>query len=127
MADPDTSLHSYHRRQSTVSGAAQVLAKSCKMIPVMVMGTLIGGVYYSSLEYVCALMLAAGIGLFAHQSSPSIAQKLANPNAPLGYFLCCVNLVFDGYTNAAQVGIPTLQCRSSNGARPVHLHLMFAK
>lgn len=81
----------------------QVLAKSCKMIPVMVMGTLVGGIHYSSLEYVCALMLAAGISLFAHQSSSAVKQKLASPNAPLGYFLCLVNLVFDGYTNAAQV------------------------
>lgn len=82
---------------------AQVLVKSCKMIPVMVMGTLIGGVYYSSLEYVCALLLAAGVSLFAFQSSGKVAQKLASPNAPLGYFLCSVNLIFDGYTNATQV------------------------
>ena len=79
------------------------------MIPVMVMGTLIGGVYYSSLEYVCALMLAAGISLFAHQSSPAVEHKLASPNAPLGYSLCLVNLVFDGYTNAAQVSASCCQ------------------
>ena len=42
-----------------------MLAKSCKMIPVMVMGTLIGGTFYSALEYACALMIAAGISLFA--------------------------------------------------------------
>jgi UDP-galactose transporter B1 len=27
---------------------------------------------------------------------------LVDPNAPLGYLLCFVNLAFDGYTNAAQ-------------------------
>jgi UDP-galactose transporter B1 len=32
-------------------------------------------------------------------------QKLAAPNAPLGYFLCLVNLALDGYTNASQDSI----------------------
>lgn len=81
----------------------QVLAKSCKMIPVMVMGTLIGGKLYTSLEYGCAILIAAGISLFAKQSSSKVMSKLAAPNAPLGYSLCCLNLVFDGYTNAMQV------------------------
>jgi solute carrier family 35 (UDP-galactose transporter), member B1 len=81
----------------------QVLAKSCKMIPVMVMGTLIGGKFYSTLEYLCAGLIAIGISLFAGQSSSHVTKKLANPNAPLGYFLCLANLVLDGYTNASQV------------------------
>lgn len=83
----------------------QVLAKSCKMIPVMVMGTIIGGKFYSSLEYGCALLIAAGISLFAKQSSAKVVSKLAAPNAPLGYALCFLNLMFDGYTNAMQVEI----------------------
>ena len=81
----------------------QVLAKSCKMVPVMIMGTLIGGKFYSALEYGCALVIAAGISLFATESSAKVVRKLAAPNAPLGYFLCLLNLTFDGYTNAAQV------------------------
>ena len=79
-----------------------MLAKSCKMIPVMLMGTLIGGKLYTSLEYGCALLIAAGISLFAKQSSGKVMSKLAAPNAPLGYSLCCLNLIFDGYTNAMQ-------------------------
>lgn len=82
----------------------QVLAKSCKMVPVMLMGTLIGGKFYSALEYGCALLIAAGISLFATQTSSKVVRKLAAPNAPLGYALCLLNLFFDGYTNAAQVG-----------------------
>lgn len=37
------------------------------------------------------------------KSSSKVTLKLASPNAPLGYTLCLVNLVLDGYTNAAQV------------------------
>lgn len=84
-------------------GCLQVLAKSCKMVPVMIMGTLIGGKYYSSLEYFCAGLIAAGISLFAKQSSKQVVGKLAAPNAPLGYTLCLLNLILDGYTNAKQV------------------------
>ena len=81
----------------------QVLAKSCKMVPVMIMGTLIGGKFYSSLEYFCAGLIAAGISLFAQQSSKQVVRKLEAPNAPLGYTFCFLNLVLDGYTNAKQV------------------------
>lgn len=81
----------------------QVLAKSCKMVPVMIMGTLIGGKVYGFLDYGCATLIAAGISLFANQSSTKVIKKLEAPNAPLGYFLCFLNLFFDGYTNAKQV------------------------
>jgi hypothetical protein len=43
------------------------------------------------------------VGLFGLKSSSKVTRKLAAPNAPLGYGLCLVNLVLDGYTNAAQV------------------------
>ena len=76
------------------------------MIPVMLMGTILGGKVYSSLEYVCALLIAAGISLFAKQSAAEVTKKLASPNAPLGYLLCFLNLAFDGYTNAMQVRVP---------------------
>lgn len=85
-----------------ISYPAQVLAKSCKMIPVMVMGTIIGGKRYGSMEYFCAALIAAGISLFAQKGSRTVANKLVAPNAPWGYFLCVTNLMLDGYTNAEQ-------------------------
>ena len=81
----------------------QVLAKSCKMVPVMLMGTVLGGKRYSVVEYLCALLIAAGISLFASQGAGKVARKLAAPNPVLGYSLCLANLMLDGYTNAAQV------------------------
>ena len=102
LFDVDSCLTRYWK----LSICVQVLAKSCKMIPVMVMGTLIGGKFYSTLEYGCAFMIAAGISLFARQSSSKVTSKLVAPNAPLGYGLCTLNLFFDGYTNATQVCCP---------------------
>lgn len=72
------------------------------MIPVMLVGTLIAGKRYTSLEYACALAIAGGVALFAAATPRRAAKRLAAPNAPLGYALCFVNLVLDGYTNAAQ-------------------------
>lgn len=85
-----------------ISYPAQVLAKSCKMVPVMIMGTLLHKKRYSALEYMCMSMIGVGISLFARKSSSKVTAKLAAPNAPLGYFLCFVNLTLDGYTNAFQ-------------------------
>lgn len=78
--------------------------------------------------------LAAGVGLFGLKSSSKVTRKLASPNAPLGYTLCLVNLVLDGYTNAAQVracsaraaaippsarGRPCMACPRGRGSRRV--------
>eukprot|EP00878_Enallax_costatus_P006461 GHUV01006773.1.p1 GENE.GHUV01006773.1~~GHUV01006773.1.p1 ORF type:complete len:336 (+),score=74.81 GHUV01006773.1:909-1916(+) len=100
-----------------ISYPAQVLAKSCKMVPVMVMGTLLHGKRYSALEYLCMTMIGVGVSLFARKSSSKVTAKLASPNAPLGYFLCFVNLTFDGYTNAYQDEIN----RNYPDNNPIHM------
>ncbi|KAL2233566.1 UDP-galactose/UDP-glucose transporter 3-like [Sesamum indicum] len=89
-----------------ISYPAQVLAKSSKMIPVMLMGTLVYGIKYTFPEYVCTLLVAGGISTFAlSKSSSKTISKLAHPNAPIGYSLCFLNLAFDGFTNATQDSI----------------------
>lgn len=44
----------------SVLPVAQVLAKSSKMIPVMLMGTVLHGKRYSALEYACCLAISGG-------------------------------------------------------------------
>ncbi|CAL8994510.1 PREDICTED: solute carrier family 35 [Prunus dulcis] len=89
-----------------ISYPAQVLAKSSKMIPVMLMGTLVYKQRYSFPEYVCTLLVAGGVSIFALlKTSSKTISKLARPNAPLGYGLCFLNLAFDGFTNATQDSI----------------------
>ncbi|KAF3790241.1 UDP-galactose/UDP-glucose transporter 3 [Nymphaea thermarum] len=86
-----------------ISYPAQVLAKSSKMIPVMLMGTLVYGIKYTFSEYVCTLLVAGGVSAFALlKTSSKTISKLAHPNAPLGYGLCFLNLALDGFTNATQ-------------------------
>eukprot|EP00262_Sarcandra_glabra_P012408 TRINITY_DN3192_c3_g1_i1.p1 TRINITY_DN3192_c3_g1~~TRINITY_DN3192_c3_g1_i1.p1 ORF type:complete len:358 (-),score=43.11 TRINITY_DN3192_c3_g1_i1:392-1381(-) len=89
-----------------ISYPAQVLAKSSKMIPVMLMGALVYGIRYTLPEYICTLLVAGGVSAFALlKTSSKTISKLAHPNAPLGYGLCFLNLAFDGFTNATQDSI----------------------
>ncbi|KAK3258461.1 hypothetical protein CYMTET_32492 [Cymbomonas tetramitiformis] len=86
-----------------ISYPAQVLAKSCKMIPVMIVGTILHRKRYSLTEYLCAFFIAGGISIFAlFKQSSAVLGKLASPNAPLGYALVFCNLFMDGYTNSFQ-------------------------
>uniref|UniRef100_A0A7S0UWS0 UDP-galactose transporter n=1 Tax=Polytomella parva TaxID=51329 RepID=A0A7S0UWS0_9CHLO len=85
-----------------ITYSAQVLAKSCKMVPVMLMGSILHGKTYNGLEYLCMSLIGVGVALFARRGSGHSGSKLARPNGPLGYFLCLANLALDGYTNAAQ-------------------------
>ncbi|XP_057518539.1 UDP-galactose/UDP-glucose transporter 3-like [Amaranthus tricolor] len=72
----------------------------------MLMGTLVYDIRYSFSEYLCTLLVAGGVSIFAlSKTSSKTINKLASPNAPLGYGLCFLNLAFDGFTNATQDSI----------------------
>nr|ABK23266.1 unknown [Picea sitchensis] len=89
-----------------ISYPAQVLVKSSKMIPVMLVGALFYGIKYTVPEYICTFLVASGVSLFAlSKSSSKTVSKLAHPNAPWGYGLCLANLLLDGYTNSTQDNI----------------------
>lgn len=100
-----------------ISYPAQVLAKSCKMVPVMLMGTLVYGMRYSAVEYVCMSLVGLGIALFAQHNASTVTSKLAQPNSMLGYSLVAVNLIFDGYTNSSQDHLNSL----SPNNPPLHM------
>ncbi|XP_008793442.1 UDP-galactose/UDP-glucose transporter 3-like [Phoenix dactylifera] len=97
-----------------ISYPAQVLAKSSKMIPVMVMGTLVYGIKYTIPDYICTFLVAGGVSAFAlSKTSSKTISRLAHPNAPLGYGLCFLNLAFDGFTNATQDSLTTRYPKTS--------------
>ncbi|QDZ23151.1 UDP galactose transporter [Chloropicon primus] len=82
--------------------SSQVLVKSCKLVPVMVMGTIFGKKRYSLKEYLCVALICVGLVVFSMKKSSAANKKLMEPNLLLGYSLCMVNLAFDGFTNAYQ-------------------------
>lgn len=85
-----------------ITYSAQVLVKSCKMVPVMLMGTILHKKTYSTIEYICMTLVGVGVAMFGKKSSHKVTSQLADPNTGLGYGLCLANLALDGYTNAAQ-------------------------
>nr|CAG4646228.1 EOG090X05CU [Macrothrix elegans] len=79
-----------------VSFPTQVLAKSAKVIPVMLMGKLVSGTKYKSYEYLTALLISAGMTLFLLGSSEG--KKGNNVTTLSGAILLFGYLVFDSFT-----------------------------
>lgn len=69
----------------------------------MLVGTILYQRYYSAAEYVCMTLVGLGVALFGSKSSRGVTAKLVAPNQTLGYALCGLNLLCDGFTNVKQV------------------------
>jgi solute carrier family 35 (UDP-galactose transporter), member B1 len=84
-----------------ISYPAQVLAKSCKSVPIMLAGRLLYGKKYKALEYISALAIGGGVGLFAIMSGKN-KGGVYDQNPLLGYALVLANLILDSFTNTGQ-------------------------
>jgi len=78
----------------------QVLAKSCKSIPVMFMGLLVFRKKYSLVKYACVIMVALGIALFMIQSGGH--HKTTVQTTTFGVCLLLGSLALDGLTGPFQ-------------------------
>lgn len=89
-----------------MSYPAQALAKSCKLIPVMLSRFLImHEVKYTRREIVQVVAITAGIGIFmmgADSAHGSSSAKKEKETSWLGLGLCILSLALDGYTGPAQ-------------------------
>lgn len=79
----------------------------------MLMGVLLYGVHYAFSEWAVVAILCSGLTLFSFKSSPKAISKLSSPNLLLGYVLCALNLICDGYTNSKQDNINRQYKRNS--------------
>ncbi len=53
----------------------QVLAKSVKPIPVLLLGVLLGGRSYPLIKYLCVLLIVFGVGIFLYKErTPNSSQ-----------------------------------------------------
>lgn len=90
-----------------------MLTKSCKLVPVMLVGTIVYQRKYSLSDYLSVGLITLGIALF----SLAKAQKPAVPHVDdsadgdgwsphlqqlLGIVLVCANIMLDGFTNQEQ-------------------------
>ncbi|XP_020891867.1 solute carrier family 35 member B1-like [Exaiptasia diaphana] len=85
-----------------VSYPTQVLGKSCKPIPVMILGVLLARKRYPLVKYLCVFLIVAGVALFMYKEKPSAAQGGGMFSIAFGELLLLVSLTCDGLTGAIQ-------------------------
>eukprot|EP01102_Stenamoeba_stenopodia_P010349 TRINITY_DN3107_c1_g1_i1.p1 TRINITY_DN3107_c1_g1~~TRINITY_DN3107_c1_g1_i1.p1 ORF type:complete len:326 (-),score=68.71 TRINITY_DN3107_c1_g1_i1:43-1020(-) len=91
-------MYSSYAALDYVNFPTTVLVKSCKMIPVMIMGWFIQRRKYSLHEWICMIMVSAGIGGFMYLKGGSDSKA----NSAIGLVLTIVSLSMDGATGAIQ-------------------------
>lgn len=77
----------------------QVVGKSAKPIPVMILGVLIGRKTYSMQRYVCVILIVIGVVLFMYKDGKSSSPM---ERTTLGEILLFLSLSMDGLTGAIQ-------------------------
>lgn len=94
---------------SHISYPAMVLAKSCKLVPVMVMNVLLYRRAFAQHKYVVVALVTAGITMFMgfggeggkkHRTAGQDGQTLWHSVIGMTYLL--INLILDGATNSTQ-------------------------
>lgn len=83
----------------------QILGKSCKLVPVMLMNIILYRRKFALHKYIVVSTVTAGISLFmlyAPSSSGKASSKGASSNSLFGIGLLLVNLLVDGAINSTQ-------------------------
>ncbi|KAL1526530.1 hypothetical protein AB1Y20_015239 [Prymnesium parvum] len=108
-----------------VSFATQVLGKSCKMVPVMAGGLLLGGKRYTLMEYVQVIMVTVGVCVFNFGGK----SKAGNASdSAYGLLLIAFSLLMDAVTGGLQdkVKLSTKKLNPNNlKAKPTMHESMF--
>ncbi|QPG72817.1 hypothetical protein FOA43_000119 [Brettanomyces nanus] len=80
-----------------------LLAKSCKLIPVMLIHWLIYGSRFPLYKYIAAFVITLGVIIFTVGDGKSRGSALSNDGQTLtGLLQLMVSLMLDGYTNSTQ-------------------------
>ena len=86
-----------------VSYPTNVLAKSCKLIPTMVMGSLVEKRRYSFQQWASAILISGGISLFhVSRIQSSDDDEESHDEAWKGMALLSLSLIMDGFLGASQ-------------------------
>lgn len=80
-----------------------ILAKSCKLLPVMFLHLTIFRKSYSLYKYLVVFLVTAGVAVFTiYHPGAGSKKKGAASNSAWGLLLLGINLLFDGLTNSTQ-------------------------
>ena len=109
-----------------VSYPTAVLAKSCKLIPTMIMGSLVERRAYSLRQWSSAVLITTGISLFhlsRIQTSHSDMSSAGHDQAWIGMTLLSISLLMDGFLNSFQ-GVLKLEDRRGKRRPPTAVETM---
>ena len=80
-----------------------ILAKSCKLLPVMFLHVTLYRKRYPFYKYAVVALVTGGVAIFTlHNSSGSKKKKSVEGSSLYGLMLLSINLLFDGLTNSTQ-------------------------
>lgn len=85
-----------------VSYPTQVIGKSAKPIPVLLLGVLIGKKSYPFKKYIFVLLVVIGVVLFMYKEQAGKSINLQETNFGFGELLLLLSLTMDGLTGAMQ-------------------------
>lgn len=94
-----TAMVSSNMALQHVNYPTQVIGKSCKPIPVMILGVLLARKSYPLKKYIFTLMIIVGVALFVWKDGKSSTTDDGNL---YGYLLLLLSLAMDGFTGAIQ-------------------------
>uniref|UniRef100_A0A915C8M4 Solute carrier family 35 member b1 n=2 Tax=Parascaris univalens TaxID=6257 RepID=A0A915C8M4_PARUN len=80
----------------------QVLAKSCKPIPILIFGVLFAAKKYHWKKYVFVLMIVVGVAIFLYKDKAGASRGRSIFSFGLGEFFLLFSLAMDGTTGAIQ-------------------------
>ncbi|KAI2583873.1 solute carrier family 35 member B1, partial [Homo sapiens] len=83
-----------------VNYPTQVLGKSCKPIPVMLLGVTLLKKKYPLAKYLCVLLIVAGVALFMYK--PKKVVGIEEHTVGYGELLLLLSLTLDGLTGVSQ-------------------------
>lgn len=98
-----TAMVSSNRALQHVSYPTQVIAKSCKPIPVMIIGVFYARKRYSILKYFFVFMIVLGVGIFMYNPNKTSGAPIQQSRTFIGELLLLLSLTCDGFTGAFQV------------------------
>ncbi|TKS92280.1 Solute carrier family 35 member B1 [Collichthys lucidus] len=102
-----------------VNYPTQVLGKSCKPIPVMILGVTILRKRYPLAKYLCVLLIVGGVAMFLYK--PNKSSAVADDHVfGFGEILLLVSLTLDGLTGVAQ---DHMRARFQTGANHMMLNI----
>jgi len=106
-----------------VSFPTQILGKSCKMVPVMIGGIVLGGKTYTATQYIQVIMITIGVVVFNFGGK----SKKGADDSTYGLALIFLSLIFDMITGGLQdrVKAKTKTINNDDKAKPTMHESMF--